>query len=46
VTSDAGQTETALSCFRLALHCAADAGGWSLRAEVLTDMSQQAVDRG
>jgi transcriptional regulator with XRE-family HTH domain len=43
---DAGHHETALSCFRLALHCAEEAHDWDLRAEVLTDMSQQAVNRG
>jgi hypothetical protein len=42
---DAGGHETALRCFRLALHCAEEAADWSLRAEVLTDMSRQAVDR-
>jgi transcriptional regulator with XRE-family HTH domain len=43
---DAGHHDTALRYFRLALHCAEEAEDWSLRAEVLTDMSQQAVDRG
>lgn len=43
---DAGQHETALRYFRLALHCAEEAGDWSLRAEVLSDMSQQAVHCG
>ncbi|MDQ3152691.1 MAG: XRE family transcriptional regulator [Actinomycetota bacterium] len=43
---DAGHHETALRYFRLALHCAEKSGDWTLRAEVLTDMSQQTVDRG
>ncbi|MGH3794600.1 MAG: hypothetical protein ACRDSP_06890 [Pseudonocardiaceae bacterium] len=43
---DAGHHETALRCFRLALYCAEEAQDWDLRAEVLTDMSQQAVNRG
>ncbi len=43
---DAGQHETALRYFRLALHCAEEAGDWSLRAEVLSDMAMQASCRG
>lgn len=43
---DAGRHETARSCFRLALYCAEEARDWDLRAEVLTDMSRQAVDCG
>ena len=43
---DAGHHETALRCFRLALHCAEEAGDWSLRAEVLSDMAMQASCRG
>jgi hypothetical protein len=43
---DAGQHESALRCFRLALHCAAEAEDWSLRAEVLSDMAMQASCRG
>lgn len=43
---DAGHHDTALRCFRLGLHCAEEAQDWTLRAELLTDMSRQAVDRG
>ncbi|MGH3905094.1 MAG: hypothetical protein ACRDTE_13010 [Pseudonocardiaceae bacterium] len=42
---DAGRHEMAQSCFGLALYCAEVAHDWTLRAVVLTDMSQQAVSR-
>ncbi|MGH3937772.1 MAG: hypothetical protein ACRDTG_03930 [Pseudonocardiaceae bacterium] len=43
---DAGRHDTALICFQLGLHCAEKAQDWTLRAQVLTDTSRQAVDRG
>lgn len=43
---DTGHHDTALRCFRLAVHCAEEAQDWDLRAEVLTDMARQAMDRG
>lgn len=43
---DAGRHGTASRCFRLALHCAEEGQDWTLRAEVLTDMSRWMVDRG
>jgi transcriptional regulator with XRE-family HTH domain len=42
---DAGHHDTALSCFRLALHCADEARDWDLRAEVLSDLAMQAACR-
>lgn len=43
---DAGHHDTALPCFHLGLHCAEQARDWTLRAQLLTDISRQAVDRG
>lgn len=43
---DAGDHEAALPCFHLALHCAEQAADWTLRAQVLTCMSSQAIDLG
>jgi len=43
---DAGYHDTALPCFHLGLYCAEEARDWTLRAHLLTNMSQQTVDRG
>ncbi|WP_253766865.1 XRE family transcriptional regulator [Goodfellowiella coeruleoviolacea] len=43
---DAGHHDTARQYFRLALHCAEQAGDWGLRANVLSDMARQEVYLG
>ncbi|MBF6588460.1 helix-turn-helix transcriptional regulator [Nocardia farcinica] len=40
---DAGQHRAADRYFRIALHCATEAGAWWLRADVLSDMARQAI---
>ena len=40
---DAGQHKAADRYFRIALHCAEQAGSWWLRADVLGDMARQSV---
>ncbi|MFF0492592.1 helix-turn-helix transcriptional regulator [Nocardia sp. NPDC004068] len=43
---DAGQHHAADRFFRIALHCAEQAGSWWLRADVLSDMARQAIYLG
>ncbi|GAA1973555.1 hypothetical protein GCM10009754_55590 [Amycolatopsis minnesotensis] len=43
---DAGYHETARQYFKLALFCAEQANDWGLRANVLSDMSRQAIYLG
>ncbi|MFD6401216.1 hypothetical protein [Nocardia sp. NPDC060249] len=43
---DAGQHRAADRFFRIALHCAEQAGSWWLRADVLSDMARQAIYLG
>ncbi|MGH3938819.1 MAG: helix-turn-helix domain-containing protein [Pseudonocardiaceae bacterium] len=43
---DAGYHDTALPCFHLALYCAGEASDWTLRAQILTCMSSQAIILG